>query len=259
MSISDVEIPLLPSLYASPGLECFGSSLYTQYGLEYPWEPAAVLSDVLTVSPSQLMVESRISTPEMLSPVAKAPSGPPETFCAMAEVPVCQPASALSPTPSLSYSDPSTFPPSSPASVDDHDMTDVAIVEEDLRFDSPTPFLSPGPKRRLASRHSTPTTKKQKPYVSVSSSGAVRFPCNAPGCRQVCKTLGDLKRHENVLTHKAPSWECHRCHYQFTREDALKRHNKNLPNCTNAKTKQKGKAPLIKLQHTEVALELEEI
>ncbi|KAF8485745.1 hypothetical protein DFH94DRAFT_619867, partial [Russula ochroleuca] len=52
------------------------------------------------------------------------------------------------------------------------------------------------------------------------------FPCSIPGCKQVCKTLGDLKRHESILAHKPPSWECHRCHYQFTREDALKRHNK---------------------------------
>ncbi|KAF8493913.1 hypothetical protein F5888DRAFT_1597974, partial [Russula emetica] len=52
------------------------------------------------------------------------------------------------------------------------------------------------------------------------------FPCRVPGCNQVCKTQGDLKRHESILAHKPPSWECRRCHYQFTREDALKRHNK---------------------------------
>ncbi|KAI9454745.1 hypothetical protein BJY52DRAFT_1098979, partial [Lactarius psammicola] len=68
-----------------------------------------------------------------------------------------------------------------------------------------------------------------------------RFPCSVPGCKQVCKTLGDLKRHESVLSHKPPSWECPRCHYHFTREDALKRHTKNVSNCASMNVKARGR------------------
>ncbi|KAI0295904.1 hypothetical protein B0F90DRAFT_1125704 [Multifurca ochricompacta] len=101
--------------------------------------------------------------------------------------PPFQVATALSPTPSLSSSTPSTFSSSSPPSIVDEDAT--KSEEEDPEY---IPSSCNRPKKRNASALSETPTKRPKILttpVSCSSTDAARFPCTVPGCKQVCKTL----------------------------------------------------------------------
>ncbi len=167
-----------------------------------------------------------------------------------------------SPTSPLLYSSPPAFSYPSPRSIDERDITEVTKVEEDCQpeRDSLVPSSFTCPNKRTASTLSASHTKKRRASaapISCSSTSAVRFPCRIPGCKQVCKTPGDLKRHESILAHKPPSWECRRCHNKFTREDALKRHNRNLPNCSNAKTNPRGRFAAMKHRYPDVARKIE--
>jgi hypothetical protein len=165
-------------------------------------------------------------------------------------------ATALSPTPSLSHLEFSITSSPSPVSPIDGDVLRVAEAEEDCEYDCLLTSSITHSKRAAGGGRSAPATKKRgasAKATSVSRSGVGRFPCDVPGCKQVCKTLGDLKRHENVLSHKPPSWKCNRCDYRFTREDALKRHTRNLPKCASAKNNLRGRAASIRLQRSEAA------
>ena len=221
--------PIHASLFENPEFVSFGSSFY--HSLEDPWTPADLTYKLLSPTPHRFDDNIEDLYDEDVTAHPPTSSGP---------------------TPAFSYP--------SPESIDEQDITEVTKVEEDCRRDS---LVSPSFTRhnkRMASRLRGPRAKKRRvstPIISVSSTSAVRFPCRIPGCRQVCKTLGDLKRHESILAHKPPSWECHRCHYQFTREDALKRHNKNVPNCANANTNTRGRPASMKLKCPNVAREVE--
>jgi len=178
----------------------------------------------------------------------------------MATMRVAQGVTTYSPTSPLLYSSPPAFSYPSRGSSDERDITEVNEMEEDCQRDSLVPPSFTRPNKCAAGRPSRSRAKKRRVSVtpiSLSSTSAVRFPCRVPGCNQVCKTQGDLKRHESILAHKPPSWECRRCHYQFTREDALKRHNKNLPNCANAKTNPRGMFGSMKHQYPDVACKIE--
>lgn len=225
--------PIHASLFENPEFESFGSSF--NHSLEDPWTPADLTYKIL--SPTPLRVDDDIEDlyDENVAACDNDSVEPPED-----------------PTPAFSYP--------SPEFIDEQDITEVTKVEEDFQRGSLVPPSFTRPNKRMASRLRGPRAKKRRvstPIISVSSTSAVRFPCRIPGCRQVCKTLGDLKRHESILAHKPPSWECHRCHYQFTREDALKRHNKNVPNCANANTNPRGRPASMKLQRPNDAREVE--
>jgi uncharacterized Zn-finger protein len=164
---------------------------------------------------------------------------------------------APSPTPSLSYSVQSTLSTPSPAPIVDDK---VLVLKEDVEDGSPVPSSPASPVKRGASALSAPSAKNRNlsmNLASLPSARAARYPCTIPGCKQVCKTLGDLKRHESVLAHKAPSWECSRCQYRFTREDALKRHVKTTTNCEKNKARVRGRVVSINPQPHNVGAEAE--
>jgi hypothetical protein len=211
------DVPFHPCLFENPEFESFGSYFYDT--MEDPWTPADLTYKLLSPEPDGGI--------EDLGDVAYDRDS-------------AEPSNSR--TPEFSYPSPT---------VDEQDITEVTSVEEDDVRDSFVPPSFTRPNKRTNDRLSAPRAKKRRVSVapiSVPSTSAVRFPCTIPGCKQVCKTLGDLKRHESILAHKPPSWECRRCHYQFTREDALKRHNKNVPNCANVKMPPKGRSASMKPQ-----------
>ena len=259
-TLADIEdeapIPIHTGLFENPEFESFGSSYYT---LEEPWTPADLTYNVL--SPTPLQVDGGIG--DMYDGSAtvcdRDSAEPPTDKGRSAGMAAPRVVTEHPPTSSRLFPGTSTFSYPSPASVDEQDITEVTKVEEDYQCDLfvPSSFARP---RRVSSGLSMPRAKKQRVSASsfsVSNPSAVRFPCSIPGCKQVCKTLGDLKRHESILTHKPPLWECHRCHYQFTREDALKRHNRNLPNYVNGKTNTRGRPTSMKPQRPDVVREVE--
>jgi hypothetical protein len=243
------EVPLHASLFENPEFESFGTSYYAR---ERSWTPADFTYKVLSATPPQ--VDGGIE--DMYGGDAAAcdrdSAEPPKDHpTCMAAPRDGQIVTAHSPTSSLYYSGHPAFSYPSPASIDEQDIIEVTKVEESCRRDSLVPRSFIRPYKLAASGLSSFRAKKRRvsaSLVSVSSTSAVRFPCRIPGCKQVCKTLGDLKRHESILAHKPPSWECRRCHYQFTREDALKRHSKNRPNCANMKANRRGRPASIRPQ-----------
>ena len=245
------EALLHASLFENPEFESCGSSFYTREIRKRSWILADFTHKLL--SPTALQIDSDIE--DMYDGNAAAFNR--DSFkhhndrsACMATMDVAQGITTYSPTTPLLYSSPPAF--SSPGSVDERDMTEITEVQEDSQRDSPVPPSFSRHNKCAASRPSTSRAKKRRASaipISHSSTGAVRFPCRIPGCNRVCKTQGDLKRHENILAHKPPSWECRRCHYQFTREDALKRHHKNLPNCASAKTNPRGRFASMKRQY----------
>lgn len=226
------DVPFHPCLFENPEFESFGSYYYDT--LEDPWTPADLTYKLL--SPEPLQLDGGIDHMSDGDTVA------------------CDRDSAEPPspgTPEFSYPSPT---------IDEQDITEVTSMEENSGRGSLVPPLFTRPNKRTNKCLSAPRAKKRRLSVapfSVPSTSAVRFPCRIPGCKQVCKTLGDLKRHESILAHKPPSWECRRCHYQFTREDALKRHNKNVPNCANVKMPPNGRPASTKPQRPDVAREVE--
>jgi hypothetical protein len=242
--------PIHASLFENPEFESFGTSFY--YSLEDPWTPADLTYKLLSSTPLRVDSDMEDLYDGDAAACDKDSVVPPEDYPAcVAALCFGQVATPNHPTSSHSYSGPPAFSYPSPESIVEQDITEVTKVEEDYRRDSPVPPSFARPNKRAASRLRGSRAKKRRVSatpISVSSTSAVRFPCSIPGCKQVCKTLGDLKRHESILAHKPPSWECHRCHYQFTREDALKRHNKNVPNCANANTNPRGRPASMKLQ-----------
>lgn len=238
------------SLFENPEFESCGSFFYTREIQKRSWIPADLTYKLL--SPTMLLFDSDIE--DMYDGDAAAfdrgsfkPHNDPS-----ATMRVAQGITTYSPTSPLLYSSPPAF--SSPGSVDERDIAEITEVQEDCQRDSPVHPSFARHNKYAASRPSTSRAKKRRASaipIPLSSTGAVRFPCRVPGCNQVCKTQGDLKRHENILAHKPPSWECRRCRYQFTREDALKRHHKNLPNCASAKTNPRGRFASVKRQYRE--------
>ena len=234
------------------GFESFGSSLYTQFNAN---PQAWISTEIPTLnhrSPSphsfdEVLIHDKIEVPSKdtsshTSPIRLALPSLPRV------------ANAPSPTPSLSFSAPSTFSSPSPASMADDDCP---MVEDD----DPDYGSSASPRSTRANKHTSsaaggPSARKAGvsagPATSFPGRSAGRFPCSVPGCKQVCKTLGDLKRHESVLSHKPPSWECPRCHYNFTREDALKRHIKNVSNCASVNVKARGRGALVKSRNIDI-------
>lgn len=232
--------------------ESFGSSLYTQFNADPQAWTATEIPTLNFRSPSPHsfddgLIHDNIEAPSKdtashTSPIRLAPPSLPQV------------ANAPSPTPSLSFSAPSTFSSPSPASIADDDFP---MVEDD----DPDYSSSASPRPTRANKHSSsaaggPSARKERvsagPATSFPGRSAGRFPCSVPGCKQVCKTLGDLKRHESVLSHKPPSWECPRCHYHFTREDALKRHIKNVSNCASVNVKARGRGALVKPRNIDI-------
>jgi Zinc finger, C2H2 type len=256
--------PNMGFFFDSTEFESYGSSFYTPYMTELqariaaedlasdlPTPLVALLGDVTEDVPDE-NAETRDDHP------VQCPSRPPTPMAAQPRS-LVDTAPSPSPTPSLSYSAQSTHSSPSPASVIDDD---VHALEEDTEDCSPMPSSPARPLKRGASALSAPPAKKRNVSmtpVSLPSARAARYPCTVPGCKQVCKTLGDLKRHESILAHKPPSWECPRCHYHFTREDALKRHIKNVSNCANAKARVREKVVSIEPQHLSVDTEIEAV
>ena len=250
------------SLFASPGSMSFGHSLYTPYTQEHPSDPTEIPIFNL-VSPAPPPVDAIAGGMRNGDTAAHTWNSPPpfsHPLTRMQKLPRNQVATALSPTPSLSDSEHSISSSPSPVSPVDGDVVKVAEAEGDGEYDWPVTLSFTRSKRAPGGRRSAPIPKKRGAptnSTSVSRSGAARFPCTIPGCQQVCKTLGDLTRHQSVLSHKAPSWKCNRCGYLFTREDALKRHSRNLPKCASAKNSLRGRAASIKLQRLEVVSDVE--
>jgi hypothetical protein len=266
------EAPLHASLFENPEFESCGSSFYTQETQKHSWIPADLTYKLFSLTPLQIDSDiedmydrdaagcDKASLSRSLSITwdSTKPHNDPST-CA-ATMRVAQGVTTYSPTSPLLYSSPPACSYPSPGSIDERDIAEVAEVEEDCQRDSFVPPSYTRHKKYAVSRLSASRAKKRRVSatpMSLFSTSAVRFPCRVPGCNQVCKTQGDLKRHESILAHKPPSWECRRCHYQFTREDALKRHNKNLPNCANAKTNPRGRFASMKHQYSDIACKLE--
>jgi Zinc finger, C2H2 type len=238
--------------------ESYGSSLHTPYMIEMQALIAAerIALDRLSLSLGDINEDAPDENAETCEDGSVqrlySPPTPP-----MAAQPRSLVDKAPSPTPSLSYSVQSGLSTPSPTPIVD----DVFVPEEDAKSDSPVPF-SPRLEKRSANALRMMPMKRRRVSttpVSIPNARAARFPCTVPGCNQVCKTLGDLKRHESVLAHKPPSWECPRCHYHFTREDALKRHVKNVSNCANAKARTRDSAMSIKPQHLNEGAKVEPV
>lgn len=255
------EGPLHASLFENPEFESYGSYFYTQEIQKHSWIPADLTYKLL--SPTRPQNDSDIE--DMYDGDAAAcdrDSAKPhnDPSACMATMRVAQGVATYSPTSPLLYSSPPACAYLSPGSIDEHerDISEVTEMKEDCQRDSLVPPSFTRPNKRTARRLSTSRVKKRRVSatpISLSSTSGMRFPCRVPGCNQVCKTQGDLKRHESILAHKPPSWECRRCRYQFTREDALKRHNKNLPNCANANPR--GRFASMKHQYPDVACKIE--
>jgi hypothetical protein len=260
---TECTLSLIPPLgplsdYASPfsdltEFESFGSSLYTQFNADpQAWTGTGVPALNLR-SPSPHSFDDVLIHDEIETQSNDTASHTSLIRLAVPSLP--QAANAPSPTPSLSFSAPSTFSSPSPASIADDEFPMVEDDDPDYG-----PSASPRPTRD--NKHSSsaaggPSARKARVYAGPATSfpgrSAGRFPCSVPGCKQVCKTLGDLKRHESVLSHKPPSWECPRCHYHFTREDALKRHVKNVSNCASVSVKARGRgAASVKPRNLEI-------
>ena len=256
------EAELHAILFENPEFESYGSFFYTQEIQKHSWVPADLTYKLL--SPTPLQIDSDIE--DMYDGDAAAcdrdstkPHNDPSAC--MATTRVVQGVTTYAATSPLLYASPPAFSYHSRGSIDERgDITEATEMEEDSQCDSLVPPSFTRPKKCTASHLSASRAKKRRVSatpISLSSTSAVRFPCRVPGCNQVCKTQGDLKRHESILAHKPPSWECRRCHYQFTREDALKRHNKNLPNCANVKTNPRGRFAPMKRQYPDVACKIE--
>lgn len=222
--------------------ESFGSSLYTQFNAD---PQAWIAAEIPTLN---LPVPSPVSI-DVYEEVEAAPNKGTTPYTSpmrLAAAPLPQVSIAPSPTPSLSFSAPSTFSSPSPASIVDDDFT---MLDDDPDYGSPAP-RSGRANKHPSSAAGGPSVRKVRVYAGPAASfpgrSAGRFPCSVPGCKQVCKTLGDLKRHESILAHKPPSWECPRCRYHFTREDALKRHTKNVSNCASVNVKARGRGVSVK-------------
>jgi hypothetical protein len=253
------------SLFTSPESTSFGSSLYTGYTKEHPLEltETPIFSPVPLVPP---LVEGGVEDVHDGGDGARDWNSPPPSNGPLARtttVSQSQVATAPSPTPSLCHSDASVFSSPSPVSPADTDVVKVVKVGEERGYNwlMPSPFTRSS--KRMAGGRSAPTAKNgsssTKSTIPLSRPGAARFPCTVPGCKQVCKTLGDLKRHESVLSHKPPSWKCSRCDYRFTREDALKRHTRNLPKCASTKNNLRGRAASTKTRRVEDDSDVEAI
>lgn len=255
------------SLFTSPESTSFGCSLYTGYTEEHPLEltETPISSPVPLVPP---LVEGGVGVEDVHDGRDNGCdwNSPPPSNGPLARtitVSQSQVATAPSTTPSLSHSDPSVFSSPPPVSPDDTDVVKVVKVGEERGYNwlMPSPFTRSS--KLTAGGRSAPTAKKTsssaKSTILLSRPGAARFPCTVPGCKQVCKTLGDLKRHESVLSHKPPSWKCSRCDYRFTREDALKRHTKNLPKCASTKNSLRGRAASTKARRLEDDSDVEAI
>jgi hypothetical protein len=241
------------------------SSLYTGYTKEHPLE----LTETPIFSPVPLIpppFEGGVEDVHDGGAGARdwnTPSSSNVPLARIMTVSLNQAATAPSLTPSFSHSDSSVFSSPSPVSPADADVVKVVKVGEDRVCDwlVPSPFTRSS--KGTAGSRSAPTAKKRrssaKSPILLSRPGAARFPCTVPGCKQVCKTLGDLKWYENVLSHKPPSWRCSRCDYRFTREDGLKRHTRNIPKCASTKNSLRGRAASTKVRHLEDVSDVEAI
>ena len=248
------------SLFASPQFTSFGSSLYTRYTQEHLIEPtnSGFLAPPPVSCGAEDMRNENAAVRDWNSPLL-----PNDLLARMATLPPSQVAAALSPTPSLSDSDDSIYSSPSPVTPVDHIVVEEA-EEEEPRHTRLVPSSLTGSTKRAAGGRSPPTAKKRSGSAKSASlsrptGSAGRYPCDVPGCKQVCKTLGDLKRHESVLSHKPPSWKCSRCDYRFTREDALKRHTRNLPKCASTKNNLRGRAASTKTRRVEDDSDVEAI
>jgi hypothetical protein len=67
--------------------------------------------------------------------------------------------------------------------------------------------------------------------VLKDSKGKKIFKCSDKGCGKECKSRGDLNRHLISSLHQLPSFPCHACGRVFQREDPLKRHWVDHPEC----------------------------
>jgi hypothetical protein len=257
----DDGLPAHTNLFTSPESTSLGSSLYTpSFQLDLTEIPIFNLA-----SPAPPPVGAGARDLRNGDAAAHNWNSPPlsnHLLTRVPELPRNQILTALSPTPSLSHSEPSIMSSPSPVSPVDCDAVKVAEEEEeDREYDVLATSPIAHSRRAAGGSRSAPTTKKRgtpAKATSVSRSGAARFPCDVPGCKQVCKTMGDLKRHKSILSHQPPSWKCSRCGYRFTREDALKRHFKNVPKCASAKNGPRGRAASIKLQRSEAVIDVED-
>jgi hypothetical protein len=233
-------VPHHPSPFFDPTeFESFGSSLFTQYNADPQAWTNFEIPALNLPAPSSLSFDDNLIHEEVQTAPDKDTSH--TSPIRLAAPPVPQVATAPSPTPSLSFSTPSTFSSPSPASIADDDFT--MVVDDDPDYGHSASPRSTRANKHTSSAANGPSARKARVPATSFPPGRYtgRFPCSVPGCKQVCKTLGDLKRHESILAHKPASWECPHCHYHFTREDALKRHIKNVSNCVSANVKVRGR------------------
>ncbi|KAI9434249.1 hypothetical protein H4582DRAFT_817191 [Lactarius indigo] len=248
--ISPLDLASSSPFFDLTEFESFGSSLYTQFNADPQAWTAAEIPPLNLSAPSPLSFDDALVNvhEEVDATPNKDIAQSPHTFLMqLTAQPLPQVATAPSPTPSLSFSAPSTFSSPSPASIVDDDFT---MLDDDPDYGLPASTCG---NKHSSSATGGPSARKVKIYAGPATSfpgrSAGRFPCSVPGCKQICKTLGDLKRHESVLAHKPPSWECPRCHYHFTREDALKRHAKNVSNCGSTNVKARGRGASVRPQN----------
>jgi hypothetical protein len=230
--------------------ESFGSSLYTQFNADPHAWTAAEIPALNLPAPSPLSFNAH----EEVEAAPNKDTAPHTSPMRLAAAPLPQVATAPSPTPSLSFSAPSTFSSPSPASIVDDDFT---MLDDDPDYGSPVPPRSGRANKQSSNASARKVRVYAGPAASFPARSAGRFPCSVPGCKQVCRTLGDLKRHESILAHKPPSWECPRCHYNFTREDALKRHTKNVSNCASVNVKARVRGASVKPQNLDTYVSAE--
>lgn len=245
--ISPLDLASSSPFFDLTEFESFGSSLYTQFNADPRAWTAAEIPALNIPAPSPVSFDDVLVNfhEEVEATPNKDTAQSPHTFLMqVAAPPLPQVAIAPSPTPSLSFSAPSTFSSPSPASIVDDDFT---MLDYDPDYGPPA---STRANKHSSSAAGGASARKVRIYAGPATSfpgrSAGRFPCSVPGCKQICKTLGDLKRHESVLAHKPPSWECPRCHYHFTREDALKRHAKNVSNCGSTNVKARGRGASVR-------------
>ncbi|EIW83676.1 hypothetical protein CONPUDRAFT_135447 [Coniophora puteana RWD-64-598 SS2] len=71
------------------------------------------------------------------------------------------------------------------------------------------------------------------------------YVCGLDGCKRVCGTAGDLRRHHQSLRHGPPEFRCLACKQTFTRLDALRRHLKLKAACRRVHNRLEAQAVTI--------------
>ncbi|KAJ4471785.1 hypothetical protein C8J55DRAFT_153014 [Lentinula edodes] len=97
-----------------------------------------------------------------------------------------------------------------------------------------------------SARKETTTTKKKAAAKAKNQSNGV-WPCEMNGCNKQFAREADLKRHQRTTKlHSIAGFACPQCEANFTRTDALRRHQKSRHNgsvCDPMETEDSGEHP----------------